>query len=74
MNDVTPGEEHTILTTKVIEDLEKKYNNIVRIDMPHTAYQGHARNEGLKHAKADYIAFADSDDWYAPNYFDVIVP
>lgn len=74
VNDITPNEEHTILTTKVIEELQKKYSNIVRIDMPHTRYQGHSRNEGLKHAKADYITFADSDDWYAPNFFENIVP
>ena len=74
VNDITPNEEHTILTTEIIKKLEEKYDNIVRVDMPHTRYQGHARNEGLKYAQADYITFADSDDWYAPNFFEVIVP
>ena len=74
VNDITENEEHTIKTTKEIEKLQKKYNNIVRIDMPHTRFQGHARNEGMKHAKSEYITFADSDDWYAPDFFETIIP
>lgn len=74
VNDIIPGEEHTLKTTKEIEKLCKKYGNIVRIDMEHTSIQGHARNEGLKVAKADFITFADSDDYYAKNYFETIIP
>lgn len=73
VNDIIPGEEHTIKTTEEIEKLCKKYDNIVRIDMEHTSIQGHAWNEGLKVAKADFITFADSDDYYAENYFETII-
>lgn len=74
INDFTEDEEHTIKTTEVIKKLQKKYKNIIRYDMPHTRYQGHARNEGIKLAKADYITFADSDDSYTSDYFETIVP
>lgn len=31
---------------------------------------GHARNVGIDHAKGDWIAFCDSDDWYEENFIE----
>lgn len=73
VNDIS-DDEHTKLTTKIIKENEKKYSNIVRIDMPHTKYQGNARNEGLKYATGEYITFADSDDYYSSEYFEKLIP
>lgn len=33
---------------------------------------GYARNVGLKHAKGKWLLFADADDFYVPNVFEVI--
>lgn len=33
---------------------------------------GHARNIGLQHAIGEWIMFADADDYYIPNAFDII--
>lgn len=33
---------------------------------------GYARNIGLQHAKGIWLLFADADDYYAPNAFDII--
>lgn len=33
---------------------------------------GHARNIGLQHAVGKWIMFADADDYYSPNAFDII--
>ncbi|WP_279626194.1 glycosyltransferase family 2 protein, partial [Psychrobacter piechaudii] len=35
--------------------------------------QGSARNLGLDHARGDYIAFLDSDDYYEPDYLDAMI-
>ncbi len=32
-----------------------------------------ARNSGLSNAASDFIAFADSDDYYAPNFLELLV-
>ena len=33
---------------------------------------GYARNIGLKHAGGKWLLFADADDYYAPNFLDII--
>ena len=34
---------------------------------------GHARNIGLEHADAQYVLFADADDFFLPNSFDLFM-
>lgn len=48
---------------KILQEYKKNYpNNIVIIDLTTKKGPGGARNEGLKIAKGNYIAFVDSDD------------
>lgn len=60
-------------TLKEIKKYSKKYSNIIMIDKPNTGV-GDTRNRGLEIAKGKYITFADSDDWYSDDFFDVIIP
>ena len=42
------------------------------IDEEHTKGAGHARNVGMDTAKGTWILFADADDFYKPNFMDVL--
>ena len=44
------------------------------IKVIHTKNQGvsAARNEGMRHAKGQYIGFVDSDDWVEPDMFEIL--
>ena len=33
---------------------------------------GPARNNGLDHAKGEFVGFVDPDDWVSPNYFEIL--
>lgn len=57
-------------STDYTEDIVKKYNSLLKIQyIKDENFGGPARprNNGLKKAKGEIIAFLDSDDWWYPN-------
>lgn len=49
-----------------------KDSRIVVVHQPNGG-QASARNRGISMAKGDYIGFVDSDDWIAPNMYEVLL-
>lgn len=54
---------------KIIEELMKKYTNIVLINNFNNGVS-YSRNIGIKKSKGDYIMFVDADDELKKNWFD----
>lgn len=54
---------------KIISLFASKDERIVIVNQEHKM-QGAARNNGLSHAKGEYIGFVDSDDWVDLDYFE----
>lgn len=46
--------------------------SIAVIDLPDNRRQGGARNEGLKYATGEYIAFVDADDWVELDLYEKV--
>lgn len=53
--------------------LSKYGNKIQLIENETNKSQGTRRNEGMKHAKGDYIYFVDSDDWIEADTIEKLV-
>lgn len=59
---------------EILEQYKEKYPEKFRVySYPDNRHQGGARNEGLRHAFGDWIAFIDSDDWVSPDYYEKLV-
>lgn len=61
-------------SSEVARGLSADYPNIHLISHGVNAGPAYARNTGLCHAKGRYVCFLDSDDEYAPNFFNTVVP
>ncbi len=58
-------------TWSMMLEFEKKYpESVIAINLPKNRRQGGARNEALKYATGEYIAFLDSDDKALPETYE----
>lgn len=54
---------------KIIEEYCKKDERFILIDKENGGLSD-ARNEGMKHAKGEYVMFVDGDDFVEPNFIE----
>ena len=56
----------------LIKEYQKKYENVFVIDEPNGGISV-ARNNGIRAASGDYLAFIDSDDWIEDSYIEKLM-
>ena len=59
-------------TLQVLREYEERYPAVLRVFHKENGGQASARNLGLKHAQGEYLAFVDSDDWVAPEMYEMM--
>lgn len=56
---------------EILKEYAKKDKRFLIINQEN-AGSGPAKNNGINHAKGQFIGFVDPDDWVSPNYFEVL--
>ena len=60
-------------TLDLLKDFNESYENVkVKFSDVNSGFPGKGRNTGLKLADSDYVIFADHDDTYTKNAFEVM--
>ncbi|WP_455645934.1 glycosyltransferase family 2 protein [Methanosphaera sp.] len=57
-------------TRKILEELQKQYNNIKIIPLKENGGVSNARNQAIKQSTADYVMFMDQDDKYSSDFVE----
>ena len=57
---------------QIVEEYQQKDKRIILVDLKQNKGISHARNEGVKFAKGNYIAFVDSDDYIEHDYIEYL--
>lgn len=57
---------------KICDEYAELDARIIAVHQKNRGLSG-ARNTGLQHAKGEYVAFVDSDDWIAPTMYETLV-
>ena len=64
----------TDTSLEILRSYEKRYPGKVKVfACPVNRRQGGAKNEGLKHARGEWIGFIDSDDWVTADYYEKLL-
>ena len=56
---------------EILNEYQKKDKRFYILNQENLG-SGPARNNGLDHAKGEFVGFVDPDDWVAPNYFEIL--
>ncbi|TKZ29207.1 glycosyltransferase family 2 protein, partial [Brachyspira catarrhinii] len=58
---------------KIIEEFQKKYNNIIFLKNEENKKTFETRRIGMEAATGDYIGFCDADDFHEPYSFEYLL-
>ncbi len=79
LSSITPQNDIQIIVvddnssnTEELKLIKNDFKNIELIELKKNSGAGVARNEGLKRAIGKWIIFADADDYFINNFYDVI--
>lgn len=56
---------------KLCDEFARRYPNVMAVHKENGGLAS-ARNEGMKYARGEYVAFVDSDDWVDPKTYGVL--
>lgn len=57
----------------IINEYADKYSNVVVVDKKVNEATFWSRVDGIIRTKGDYVGFVDSDDWIAPNMYEIMI-